>query len=175
MIRRSFLVFLSHATKDQVLASRIRVILDSIGLPTFVYEDYAVAGQNRFSVIRERISECPYFILLLTKRARRSEWVNQEIGFATAKEKEIIPLVETSEIKERPIQHFGFTELHDQIDLNIGRPEQATGLVLHSLMYYAKRDHRWTGTGRISLTCSCGSKNIKVLHNLSQCVWNCNS
>ncbi len=154
-----------------MLASRIGRILDSIGLPTFVYGDYSVAGQNRFSVIRDRISECPYFVLLLTRRARSSQWVNQEIGFATAKEKEIIPLVETSDVRERRIQHFGFTELHDPIDLNIDHPEKAIGLVLNTLMSYAKRDRHWTGM--ITLTCRCGSRNRKGLHDLTQWRWNC--
>ncbi len=88
-----FFVFVSHASKDNGLALRVAEIMDSIGLRAFVYEKYRVGGQNRFEVIRDRITECPYFVLLLTKNARSSQRVNQEIGFAAAMKKQIIPLV----------------------------------------------------------------------------------
>lgn len=169
--RGKFLVFVSHASSDGKLASRVAAILDSIGLPAFVYEIYRIGGQNRFEVIKSKITECPYFVLLLTRRARRSEWVNQEIGFAAAKEKEIIPLVETSPIRKRRLLYFGFTELSDPLNLTPRQPEDAIGELLRTLMDYAKRDRYWLGL--IRLACVCGWTGRKGVRNLTQWVWNC--
>ncbi len=131
-----FLVFVSHASRDRELALRLAAILDSLGIPTFVYEKYQVGGQNRFEVIRDRITECPYFVVLWTRRGRAREWVNQEIGFATAKDKQIIPLVETSPILKRRIPHLGFAELNDPLNLSPDQPEECIGELLRTLMTY---------------------------------------
>ena len=148
---------------------RIAAILDSIGLPAFVYEKYSLAGQNRFEVISNRISECPYFIVVLTKTARKSQWVNQEIGFAAAKGKEIIPLVEVSSVKRRRIPHFGFAELSDPLNLMLDQAEDAIRETLHTLKEYAKRDKYWTGM--IRLECQCGWRGRKGTKDLT--LWQC--
>ena len=168
---RQFLVFVSHATKDSQLALRLATILDSIDLPAFVYEKYQVAGQNRFEVIKNRISECPYFIVLLTRTARGSQWVNQEIGFAAAKEKEIIPVVEVTHMRQRRIPNFGFAELSDPLDLMMGQPQNAIGEVLRTLMEYARRDRYWRGL--IRLECKCGWRGRKGTRYLKQWEWDC--
>ncbi len=170
---RPYLVFVSHATKDSELASRLATILDSIDLPAFVYEKDSVAGQNRFEVIRNRISECPYFIVMLTTAARRSQWVNQEIGFAAAHEKEMIPLVEVSQIRKRRIPNVGFLELSDPLDLMLARPQDAIGETLRTLMEYARRDHYWRGL--IRLQCICGWRGRKGTGNLTRWEWDCPS
>ena len=170
---RQFLVFLSHATRDRALAERVAAILDSIDLPAFVYESYRVAGQNRFEVIKSRISECPYFLVLLTKSARGSQWVNQEIGFAAAKEKMIIPIVEVSQVRRRRIPNFGFAELNDPLDLNLVQPQDAIGEILRTVMEYAIRDFHWSG--RIRLRCNCGWTGRRAVRRLTRWEWDCPS
>ena len=166
-----FLLFLSHATVDRELALRIAKILDSMSLPTFVYESYQVGGQNRFLVIRDRIAESPYFVLLLTRKARKSEWVNQEIGYAVALQKDIIPIVETSPVRRRRIPYFGFVELNDPLDVELQHPDPAISQLLFTMMHYAKRDHRWRGMMR--LDCRCGWSGRRGTHSLSQWRWDC--
>lgn len=166
-------MFISHASKDAGLASRIANALDPLGLSAFVYENYRVGGQNRFEVIGERITECPYFVLVLTKRARSSQWVNQEIGFAAANDKELIPLVGVSPVRKRRMPHFGFAELSDPLDLDPGKPESAIGELLRTLMSYARRDKYWQGM--IRLTCKCDWRGRKGVRNLTQWDWACPS
>ena len=169
--RDKFLVFVSHSSSDTGLASRVAAVLDSVGVYAFVYENYRVGGQNRFEVIKDRIIECPYFVLLLTQKARRADWVNQEIGFAAAKDKEIIPLVEISPIKRRRLPYFGFTELSDPLNLMLDQPQHAIGELLRTLMVYAKRDKHWTGL--IRLACVCGWSGRKGVRDFTQWVWDC--
>ena len=164
----SFLVFLSHLSRESPLANRIATILDSIGLPTFVYGKYRIGGQNRFEVIKSQITTSPYFALLLTRKACSSMWVNQEIGFAAALGKPIIPLVETSPTLQRRIPYSGFVELSDPIDLATNDPKDAIGELLRTLMVYAKGDKRWSGW--IRLTCQCGNTRSYRHRDLSQ--WN---
>lgn len=169
--RERFLVFVSHASKDRDTASRLSAILDSIDLAAFVYEDYQVAGQNRFEVIRNRITECPYFVLLLTRSARASQWVNQEIGFAAAMEKVIIPLVEVTAVRGRRIPHYGFAELSDPLNLVLNQPQDAIGELLRTLMEYAGRDKHWSGS--IRLRCKCGWTGRRAVRYLRQWEWDC--
>ena len=166
-----FLVFVSHTSKDTDLALRIALVLDSLALPAFVYEKYQIGGQNRFEVIKNRITECPYFLLLLTRRARQSEWVNQEIGFAVAMAKEIIPLVETSPIQRRRISYFGFTELNDPLNVSPNQPQNGIGELLHTMMSYAMRDQRWSGM--IRLSCECGWTGREPVRQLTRWYWIC--
>lgn len=165
------LVFISHASKEADLANRFADILNSIGLPAFVYGRFRLGGQNRFDVIRNRITECPYFVLLLTKSARSSQWVNQEIGFAAAKDKVIIPLTVVSPTRGRRLSYFGFAELNDPLDIMVSDPRNAIGELIRTLMEYAKRDGYWKG--QIQLSCVCAWRGRRAVRDLNRREWIC--
>lgn len=163
-----FLVFISHATKDQALASRIAKVLDSLYLRAFVYENYRIAGQQRFQVIRDRIRECPYFVVLLTQNGKRSQWVNQEIGFAAAlNNKVLIPIVLTK--RRRRIQYYGFIELSDPIDLDLTDPAQAIGELIFSLHHWSSNNGQWRD--QVMLRCVCGWSGPMKLTYRRQKLW----
>lgn len=164
-----FLVFLSHATKDRALANRMAKVLDALHLPTFVYENYRIGGQSRFEVIRGRIDECPYFVVLLTQAARRSQWVNQEIGFAAALRKVLIPIVLVK--GRRRISYYGFIEMSDPIDLDPVDPAQAISELIYSLHHWASLEKRWQD--RIALQCRCGWNGTKRLQYPKPWIWDC--
>ena len=112
-----FKVFISHATaEDGELANWIADALDRLYIRAFVYERYQRGGQNRFEVIKSTIQACPYFLVMLTKDGIASQWVNQEIGYAVAVGKEIIPIMEVANSTGRLIKSKGFVELHDPIE-----------------------------------------------------------
>lgn len=58
------------------------------------------------------IKECDIFIPILTRKSIHSQWINQEIGYAKAIEKKIIPIVEDKIIDS--LQGF----IHKQVDLS---------------------------------------------------------
>jgi len=63
------------------------------------------------SKVAKGINECEILIPILTQSSISSQWVNQEIGFASALERRIIPIVETAIINGLK----GF--IHKQVDL----------------------------------------------------------
>lgn len=62
--------------------------------------------------VKNGINECLYFVPILTSTSIKNQWVNQEIGYATAKEKHIVPIV-ASHITGR-LKGF----VHKQTDLS---------------------------------------------------------
>src|SRR6185437_11705004 len=62
--------------------------------------------------VKTGIFECDYFIPILTRNSISTQWVNQEIGFATAINRKIIPIVERQLIDKLK----GF--IHKQLDLS---------------------------------------------------------
>jgi len=68
-------------------------------------------GKPLTDKVKEGILETPHFIPILTRASIANQWVNQEIGFAIANERNIIPVVEKRIIH----QLKGF--IHNQIDL----------------------------------------------------------
>ena len=70
-----------------------------------------IPGKPLTDKVEEGILETPYFTPILTRSSITSQWVNQEIGFAVATDRNIIPIVEVSIVSRLK----GF--VHSQIDL----------------------------------------------------------
>ena len=152
----TFKVFISHATiEDGQLVRWIADALDRLHIRAFVYELYQIGGQNRFEVIKDMIERCPYFLVVLTKDGIASQWVNQEIGYAVAKGKAPIPIVEVDSSTNRRFESKGFVELHDPIlhyrNSNVG--------LMASIVYTFKTMLTFEGQWRdlIFLSCKCGN------------------
>ena len=85
-------VFVSYARSDHALAEELFRILRSI--PVDVWSaDQLRTGENWSDVLRSRLRESDYFLLLLTPNTRESSWVLQELGAAWVLGKRIIPVV----------------------------------------------------------------------------------
>lgn len=106
----AFDVFLSHAKEDLEFAKKIHDTLERININCFLFELYPYYGELIPDVIRDRISECRYFVVLMTEAGVRSQWVNQEIGIAHALNKLIIP------IAVKDVTSEGCIELRQHID-----------------------------------------------------------
>jgi len=152
--KESFKVFLSHSTEDTDLTWRIAETLDRLHIRTFVYEFYLAGGENRFEKIKEMIVGTKYFLVLLTENGLKSQWVNQEIGYAVGMRKTLIPIVQIDSVTGERLKSDGFVELHDQISFN----PNLTGGMISNLVYtfysWLLNTGRWSD--RIWLTCKCG-------------------
>ncbi len=154
--RENLKVFISHATvEDGGLANWIADALDRLHIRAFVYERYQRGGQNRFEVIKSRIQECPYFLVILTKEGIVSQWVNQEIGYAVAVGKELIPIVEVDNSTGRLIKSKGFVELHDPIEYYRNDPMRLMSEVIYTFYSLLLGEEKWKDS--IFLSCTCGN------------------
>ncbi|MEW6619015.1 MAG: toll/interleukin-1 receptor domain-containing protein [bacterium] len=90
----AYKVFISHSTRDQRLVITLANILSKFGVDVSVAEWYLSPGQQLDKKIFEKIENSDCVIVLLTQNGIRSNWVQQEIGYALKSGKSLIPLVE---------------------------------------------------------------------------------
>ncbi len=155
--QETFKVFISHATiADSDLANWIADALDLIHIRAFVYERYQTGGQNRFDVIKDMISLCPYFLVVLTREGIASQWVNQEIGYAVGKGKKPIPIIEVDSSTGRCIDSKGFVELHDPINYYKNDRIQLMADIVYTFRNLLARQGKWKDI--IYLRCKCGNE-----------------
>ena len=88
-----FKVFVSYSTKDLDHVEALRAQLANTPLKLFVAEHSVIPGEDLSSKIKSSISTCDLFVLVWSKNAKESGWVSQEIGQASAFNKQILPLV----------------------------------------------------------------------------------
>ncbi len=95
-------VFISVETKNDLsLASTLKELLEDTNefkVEVIVRGDHP--NREIDELIKNKISSCKYFIPILTEISLSNQWVNQEIGFAVAMDKDIWPLFETKILKQ---------------------------------------------------------------------------
>lgn len=87
-------VFLSHSTLDGHLVQVVREQATTLGVNVYLHEEHPEPGVQLSTKLIEAIERSDALIVLITRNASASNFVNQEIGVALGKQKPIIPLVE---------------------------------------------------------------------------------
>src|SRR5665647_3909642 len=78
-----FIVFIGHSSKNKQYAYNFFLCLKKIEnfLP-YMAEYYTIPGENYKERIMHQLEQSTFVIFLLTKEGVKSQWVNQEIGYA---------------------------------------------------------------------------------------------
>ena len=87
-------VFISHSSRDQGIVISLANLLSKFGVKVFVAEWYLAPGEQIDTRIFKEIETSNCVVVLLTQEGIRSNWVQQEVGYAISKDRHIIPLVE---------------------------------------------------------------------------------
>ncbi len=87
-------VFISHSTQDRGLVIALANILAKFEIKTFVAEWYLTPGEPISEKVFAGIKESDCVVALLAQNGMRSNWVNQEIGYALNSGKPLIPIIE---------------------------------------------------------------------------------
>ena len=87
-------IFLSHSGTDQRWVQWIADNARSIDINVYMYEHDIQPGTSIATKVQSAIENCQALVVLLTPNSEYSPYVQQEIGFAQAKSKPIIPLVQ---------------------------------------------------------------------------------
>ncbi|MEN6320978.1 MAG: TIR domain-containing protein [Syntrophaceae bacterium] len=95
-------VFVSYDHDDSKIAERIKQDLIKNGIAVWIDEGELRAGHPLISKIQEAIKEAANFVLLWSKRASQSRWVNAEWNAAWHLEKNIIPCT----LDQEPVPPF---------------------------------------------------------------------
>ncbi|MCK5559623.1 MAG: toll/interleukin-1 receptor domain-containing protein [Thermoplasmata archaeon] len=85
-------IFLSHSEQDEVLINMIAKSLEAIDLDVYVEEHETNYGSDVVESVCNAIDESECLLVVLTDQSIKSQWVNQEIGYAFANEIKIIPV-----------------------------------------------------------------------------------
>ena len=113
--KQALRIFLSYSLVDKEYAQKLRNSL-------YGHEDLSIfslemlsAGEDWQSRLKNEISQCDIFIILLSPKSIESSWVLRELGAAWALDKIIVPILTQPELLSRiPIQIEGV----QSIDIN---------------------------------------------------------
>ncbi len=95
-------LFISYSRADEAIVHLLAHILEINGVKC-LYDRQLPPAEVFTTSLQEMINEADLILLLLTKSAASSAWVNQELGFAAALKKPVWPLA-----MERDIQPQGW-------------------------------------------------------------------
>jgi hypothetical protein len=95
----SFNIFVSYSTKDLPQVELLKQQLQGTPISAFIAEHSVRPSEELAPKIAAAIEGCDLFVLLWSPNAKSSDWVMQEIGRASALEKEILPLVLAEDIQ----------------------------------------------------------------------------
>ena len=87
-------IFLSHSKADLKWVKWIADNARNIDINVYMYEHDIQPGTSIAEKVQTAIENCQALVVLLTPNSEYSPYVQQEIGFAHAKDKPIIPLVQ---------------------------------------------------------------------------------
>lgn len=90
----AYTVFISHSTRDQGLVISLANLLSKYGVKVFVAAWYLTPGERLDKKVFKQIESSDCVVAFLTRNGIRSNWVQQEIGYALKSKKLLIPLVE---------------------------------------------------------------------------------
>ena len=117
----AYKVFISHSTRDRKLVIALANTLSKFGIKVFVAEWYLTPGQKLDRKVFANLDNADCVVVLLTRNGIRSNWVQQEIGYALKISKPLIPLVE----KGMPPGDLGALQDRDYIEYDPSQPQQA--------------------------------------------------
>jgi len=89
----NYSVFISYSTKDLDLVNYVKSLLEGYTMKVYIAEYTQPPGVDLTNHIKNSVTNCDLFILLWSSHSKQSEWVTQEIAFANANNKTIIPVV----------------------------------------------------------------------------------
>jgi len=86
-------IFLSYSRKDIEIMRRVREDLSAAGLKVWTDEKLEPGTPSWRKAIESAIEKAGCFVVILSPDAKQSEWVDRELGYATACGLRIIPVL----------------------------------------------------------------------------------
>jgi nucleoside 2-deoxyribosyltransferase len=122
-------VFLSHSTADRNWVEWIAQNAAELGVEVYLYEHDSQPGVPIAEKIKQAIQSSDALVVLLTGDSQSSSYVHQEIGFAEAKGKTIIPLVQPGVDEQRLSMLVG----REYIPFDFHKPQEALSTLMNHL------------------------------------------
>jgi len=84
--------FISHTAKDKAIAKRLRDVLESYNIYSFVAHEDIKPSKEWQDEIQKALDTMDFFVSIHTKGFSERIWCQQEIGYAVARNVKIIPI-----------------------------------------------------------------------------------
>src|SRR6267142_698616 len=92
-LRKLYKVFLSYSTNNFPLVEGFRDVLKAANVDVFFAHQSVQAGEKLTAKLTGAITGCDVFVLIWSKEAKKSRWVDREIFLAMNQGKKIIPVI----------------------------------------------------------------------------------
>ncbi len=154
----AFGIFISYATGDDENAMQLQNSLSKLeSVNVFASEGIHVAGKKAKSIVKDSIDSSQVVIVLLTFNSTNTMWLNQEIGYAFAKNIPIFLIV------EKGIDIIGFLEESDYLIYQRGNFKQNIYQVISKLRLMITKISEMSVTN-FYVTCqACNNKFLELL------------
>lgn len=109
-------IFLSYAMDDRAAAERLHDLISKYPAVNIFTTQTLSAGENWQAKLRDEISKCSVFLVLLSPNSVDSNWVLYELGAAWAMGKPIISIVTDPELLSKipmELSSNSFVEIKD--------------------------------------------------------------
>jgi len=93
-------VFISYSDLDRRKMKSLKAALEKRSVDCVVVVDQLAPGTPLSQKVTSAIDSATHILPILTKRSISNQWVNQEIGYARAKGKDFIPIIESDVLDE---------------------------------------------------------------------------
>jgi hypothetical protein len=80
-LRRPKELFLSHAHADRRFVNRLVAVLRSHGIPYWYSKTHLIGAQQWHDEIGRALDRCDWFLIVLSPKATKSEWVKRELVY----------------------------------------------------------------------------------------------
>lgn len=87
-------IFFSHSTRDRRWCEWLAADAAKFGVTAYLAEHDPQPGRQLAEKVKRNIGKCNALVVLLTENSVSSSYVQQEVGWALAKDKLVIPLIQ---------------------------------------------------------------------------------
>jgi WD40 repeat protein len=84
-------VFISYAREDRRYVEQLALLLEREKIDAW-YDAHLVHGQRFDDSLQARIAQCSAFIIVMTPAANASDWVLEELDYAKANDRDVMPI-----------------------------------------------------------------------------------
>jgi TIR domain-containing protein len=123
-------IFLSHTATDAPWVKWIASHVRAAGIEAYLYEHDPRPGREIAGKVKANIQVCDSLVVFLSENSRFSPYVQQEIGFAEASRKLIIPLVQPG-LDQRAL---AMLQGREYVSFDYGNPQEAMGTLIPYLV-----------------------------------------
>lgn len=112
-------IFLNYSHRDKVVASQIRLALESEGYQVWGDESEIKGGQDWSSAIEQGITKSDLVVSVISENAKESSWVRQEIAYALQQKKPVIPIKTDSSVPPIMLINYQYISAESNLDMGI--------------------------------------------------------